>query len=266
MSEETSPQDLTMDDVQTGEGQELPAGAAEMFNKATEAAKQANPDWLKSIGLEDKSGLEKFQSVDDLAKSYKELESKLGAPAEKIESPDAYKYETPENIKFDPEVDGQFRALAHELGITQKQFEGLQDFASELASNAQEASMPEGTEEAYAYAEKELKSAWGDEMESNLHNARKAVIKMVGEDGIDWAESNGLANDPKFLQLMAKVGAMTGEDSLHMGRPSMGKEAAQMKIAEIMGNTSHAYHDDMHPGHKSAVDEVAKYYEMVYGS
>jgi hypothetical protein len=224
------------------------------------------PIWLKNLALQDpdKKGLEKFKNVEELAKSYKALESKLGEHPIPVASPEDYEWHAPEGSEMDEALDGEFRALAHGLGITQDQFKGLQDFAAELAKRVDDQNQSY-EETVYHEAEKELTEEWGHELEARLEDARKGLLRLGGEDGLDWATEAGLDNDPKFIRMMARVGDAFREHKFYEGTPTVGIDSAKSKIANIMGDLTHPYHDEMHPGHKVAVDEMAKYYQIVYG-
>lgn len=121
------------------EEQELPAAEDRDFVVAEDLEQSDRPDWLP----------EKYNSGEDLAKAYKELETKLGSNAEELKSQfmkeveeEAFKdrpenvgdYELPEIIDQDAATDNQLLQWwsnhAFENGFSQEEFEkGIQVYA-----------------------------------------------------------------------------------------------------------------------------------------
>jgi hypothetical protein len=235
-------------------------------NAALAAAQEASPTWLDAVNIDNKKGLEKFKSIEDLAKSYKELESKLGSKESSSESlgmpksPEDYKWEAPEGTEINAEFDKKFRAWAHENQLTQKQFENLQQFGFDIAQNA----TPSIDMDAI---EAELKESWSGKLDENLLLAKQGIVHFEGNEVLDWTKRTDVnpENDPVFLRLAAKLGESLQEHEVYIGKQTMGKDSAQARVNEIIGNLEHPYYDGEHPGHKVAVDEVHDLLTVVHG-
>jgi hypothetical protein len=137
----------------------IPEGASsgeaesEQSSEEGEAQVAAKPDWAPDKFWDAKTGMLRSE---DMAKSYKELESwkfskneaKLAeahkqieekAAASKLESADAYELPEIEGVEFsdDDPLLGVFRNIAHETGLTQEQFnDGISKYIDTMAENA----------------------------------------------------------------------------------------------------------------------------------
>ncbi len=186
---------------------------------------QANQEYMKSKGLVD---------PDALAKSYRELEGKLGQRSEgpkAPESPDKYQFKVPTDLpkeaQYSTEFASWFKNAAHKAGMSQEQAAGLHDAFVEYAKDAGGKSAEaagQSLQKSVVDAKSMLTGEWGA-MEGpafarNLDLAQRAMRQL----GLD-AEKMGAATktpDGKFLvtngeffTAMAKVGAgMYAEDSL----------------------------------------------------
>jgi hypothetical protein len=126
---------------------------------------------------------------------YDALYNRLGRP----ESPDKYAF--PEG------VDGELaKALApklHELGISQKQAQGLATIDLERAAAAQEAERVRVVNDQNA-ADQALRSEWGQKYNENMEFARRAMRGL------------GLNLDQGFIPMAAAIGSKNALKLLHL--------------------------------------------------
>jgi len=239
-----------------------------LVNEAINEGSKVAPEWMGNSVDSKYSELSKFKSVNDLADAYLSIESKMGRPSGIPESPNDYKYDFPEEFQYDEKLEDKFRALAHEAGITQDQYSKFQDFAVSIATEVAETNQVESKQMGDDNREKmeQLEKEWGDNWDKNITNARKALKKFVGDNGVEWAESRGIDNDPVFLKLLSGMGNSMKEDTIREGESMMSTEAIRRKIASISGDKSHPYRDALHPGHDLAVKEVNDLYKKLHNT
>lgn len=187
-------------------------------------------EWMKGLSepLQKSKGLSKFDTVESLAKSYTELESELGKrvkiPSQDASSDEWAKYyervgrpKTADDYaidrgKTDDAVVRQFKAKAHEAGLTidqaEKVFGVLRD-ATEGGQKLQAERYTARMKEADAMLRKE----YGPQYDTKVADARKAYdILFDAQTKADIAES-GLASNPRFIKVLAELGPQIKGDS-----------------------------------------------------
>ena len=218
----------------------------------------ANPDSVVAIpGEEDSEG-------------WNGLFNKLGRP----ESADKYslgEMALPEGMKADLELQKGFTSKAHELGLSNKQAQGLFAWWNEnVGSNF--------TQQTQAAAAKEqqgisaLRTEWGQAFDQKLGDAKSALAHYGGEDLTAYLEESRLGNDPRMIKVFATLGAQLREDGI-AGRGSAGAgmgvlspTEARQEIAKLQGDTqfSKQYLNKSDPAHQQAVQRMKSLHEMAY--
>lgn len=197
-----------------------------------------------------------------------EIYGKLGRPAD----PTGYKAEValPDGVQLSEQHEQGFRQAAHAMGLSNAQYEGVMKFYASYLGEAvqgQQQSMGQSKEE----GEKALKDAWGVNYQKNLGLAQRGLGQLakdaLGEEAESFiAEVNGtaLANNPRFLRILAKLGADMQEDGLITGEPESGynRDAIEAKIAEKKADK--AYWNDRDPRHAVLVKEVDHLYQQLH--
>lgn len=254
----------------------------------TSAPTSANNSWRDSLpeDLRGNGSLAQFQDVASLAKSYVHAQSLIGKkglflPAEKASKdewrafyksmgqPDIDKYDinAPQNVPVNKDFVGKFKSAAHEEGLLPKQAQGMLDWYVKAEQEAVSA-LQKSKEMETAKAIEGLKQEWGQGFSKQVSLAKLAVQELGGEELKKHLETTGLGNDVQLIKVLAKVGALLGEDKIR-GEDSakFGKTPEEVKkeIAEIMGNFKHPYYDTNHPGHRLAVDHMAALYRSLNG-
>jgi hypothetical protein len=119
--------------------------------------------------------------------------------------------------------------------------------------------------------EKALKDAWGVNYQKNLALAQRGLGALakdaLGEEAESFiAEVNGtpLANSPRFMKLLAHLGADLQEDGLMTGEQEGGfnKDTIEAKIADKKADK--AWRDERDPRHAILVKEVDQLYQQLY--
>lgn len=223
-----------------GDGQPQPFQVPEKFMVADQAGQ---PDY-KAI-------------VEKIGQSYTHLEKRLGTGDLPPKSADEYQLDNylPNGMEPNPEAIKPVLTEFHKLGLTQKQVQGVMSvFGQQVGAGlAQEKA-------AFESGQAALKSAWGDQYDQRLADAKKGLAAYSAEDPElkRLAEDPKLSNNPLVIRLLSMVGAELGED-----RPVHAMDgAAAESIDEI--RTSKAYLDPKDPGHADAVRKVNDAYTKGY--
>lgn len=195
------------------------------------------PGWLQKIedkNLQANPTLRRLKSEQALAVSYVELRNKLGEnpivipnekdPVEKWnefyaklgrpEAAEKYAFKPPEGVAFDEQIDKEFRLEAHKLGLTQKQFEGVNSWVANLAKTMTEKETKTHNARV-AKAEADLKKEWSGDYDKNLAVANAALKRWGGPDFGKLLAEKGLDGDAAVVKFFASLGKATmSEDEL----------------------------------------------------
>lgn len=139
-------------------------------------------------------------------------------------------YSVPEKYEFgegdkkselvlDDESKGTLKELAHKLGLSQKQFQGLAEKYAETQFTGQ-AGIQESINEAVTKAIGSVKAEWGDTFDTNMKMAFEAYEAFSEEipelkELMDW--SPYVANHPAMLKLFHKLSGLTQDTGMFKG-------------------------------------------------
>ena len=232
-------------------------------------------DLLTDQDLVQDESLKKFDSVDKLAKSYKELEKKLGSSANQEQPPeDPSGYELPqlaEDAQFQPneEFTTEFKQKAQELGLTPSQVKGLYGWYVEGVGEKEIGQQQERAEQFRTQAEQTLKKEFGNAYEEKIKHATNAVRQFGGDELADVLDSTGLGDHPAIVKAFAEVGRNLAEDTIGgSAKGDFGKtpEQAESEIKSLRQDTEFwkKYTDKRQPGHKEAVEKMTELYKDAY--
>lgn len=254
-----------------------------------EAHQESNDNWYDSLPEEmrgDKN-ITKFDSVEAMGKSWLNAQRLIGA--DKIPMPqtdedwsntygrlgrpdDASGYEVsvPEGVEVNQDMQGSFLSKAHELGLSQKQVEGLSSWQFEQGAESSQQSQ-QASEQAFNDAMNGLKSEWGNAFEQNTNIAVRAASEFLNDNDKAFLESAkidgvSLGDHPAFLKLFNNVGKQMMEGTKLEG---LGNEAIktpdemQEEINNLMMHDSYSNKAD--PNHKIQVQKVQKLFQMMAG-
>lgn len=247
-------------------------------------------DFISSVGEDYKLLITKkgFKSVDDVLKSYTNLEgmmgkkfddltneelqqvyTKLGAP----ESPDGYEFEEaelPEGIQDN--MTEWFASKAHELGISKKAAQELRkEFMAKQAEEFQ--SMIGSNQVAEADKVEGLKKEFGAAYEERIDAAKAALNEFGGEELKEMINKHGLNNEPALIKLLSKVGMATSEGTMSAekskGNGAFGvtPDEASEKIRQKFSDKAfmERWTKQSHPQHADAVREMNELYKLKNG-
>ena len=175
----------------------------------------------------------------------------------------------PENTAINPETISNFFEEAHKIGLTKSQAAALVRWQAQQASS-DAAGVETEVRDQQASAVEALQKEWGSAFEQNLDLAKAAVKRYGGQDLFDHLDETGLGNDPRLIMAFAKIGRAVSDDEIIGGghgqsflrSPAEAKIEIQAKMRD--GEFMKAYGDRDHPGHKGAIQEMAKLHESAY--
>lgn len=187
---------------------------------------------------------------------------KLGIP----EAPDKYdlKYKEHPAIKISEEADKEWKALAHQIGLTPKQAQALTDFEfgrieksyTEYGKKFQEAS-------------DKLREEYGNGYQDVLDRANNTLRTFADQTTFDTLTNpdGPYANDPTIIKLLANIGNQMGEHTFKTGDPRTVQDTKDDLQRKILDQQK-IYMDDSKSieERKLANKEAQRLFEQLYGS
>ena len=245
--------------------------------------------WKEAISEEFRNdpNIEKFTEIDALAKSYinatqmigkdkvavpnknstedqwNEVYDKLGRP----ESADKYSLNAKsEVVPIDDNAIKQFAENAHQLGLNNKQAQGILEFyKNNMEGMAQQAKVD--TETAQAQSEQQLRQEWGREFESNVKKAGALAKANMNPEILDMQLKDGmrLGDHPEIIKGFAKIAGMMSEDKIVSTESEnvSSNTDVETEISDIMNNKDGPYWNKSHPDHDKMVQQVYTLREML---
>ncbi len=209
--------------------------------------------------------------TDDKPESWAPVYDKLGRP----EKADGYKLTLPQGVELNAEAAKPIFEEAYNLGISQKQLDGLYGKLRTVAE-ANGAAAKAKSEAEVAASSAALKTEWGVAYDQKIADATLAIDHFAKElklgDGLKAdLERSGLGNNPALAKLFAGLAANLKEDGKLTGRASGSEslasptEARQNINALRQDKTFMAqYMDKRALGHAEAVAKMAALHAQAY--
>ena len=245
--------------------------------------------WKEAISEEFRNdpNIEKFTEIDALAKSYinatqmigkdkvavpnknstddqwNEVYDKLGRP----ESADKYSLNAKsEVVPIDDNAIKQFAENAHQLGLNNKQAQGILEFyKNNMEGMAQQSKVD--TETAQVQSEQQLRQEWGRDFESNVKKAGALAKANMNPEILDMQLKDGmrLGDHPEVIKGFAKIAGMMSEDKIVSTESEnvSSNTDVETEISEIMNNKDGPYWNRSHPDHDKMVQQVYTLREML---
>ena len=130
-----------------------------------------------------------------------EFYNKLGRP----EAPDKYEFEDklPEGMEINPQLDTNYRELAHAIGLTTKQAQELRGFynsAIETAYTENQKSIQTHLAEEHDTNVTKLKDMWGADTQSKVQIALDTAKGFLSQETLDYLDATGLGNNAALVK------------------------------------------------------------------
>ena len=245
--------------------------------------------WKEAISEEFRNdpNIEKFTEIDALAKSYinatqmigkdkvavpnknstddqwNEVYDKLGRP----ESADKYSLNAKsEVVPIDDNAIKQFAENAHQLGLNNKQAQGILEFyKNNMEGMAKQAKVD--TETAQAQSTQQLRQEWGREFDTNIKKAGALAKANMNPEILDMQLKDGmrLGDHPEIIKGFAKIAGMMSEDKIVSTESEnvSSNTDVETEISDIMNNKDGPYWNKAHPDHDKMVQQVYTLREML---
>ena len=290
-SEQITQETVPVETTQTTEPTATPSNVAKSdtpVSPTTETQPVAKT-WKEAISEEFRNdpNIEKFTEIDALAKSYinatqmigkdkvavpnknstedqwNEVYDKLGRP----ESADKYSLNAKsEVVPIDEGAIKQFAENAHQLGLNNKQAQGILEFyKNNMEGMAQQAKVD--TETAQAQSTQELRQEWGREFDTNIKKAGALAKANMNPEILDMQLKDGmrLGDHPEIIKGFAKIAGMMSEDKIVSTESEnvSSNTDVETEISEIMNNKDGPYWNRSHPDHDKMVQQVYTLREML---
>ncbi len=235
------------------------------------------------------SSLQNFTDAGQLAKSYihaqrmvgadkmpvptknftdddwKETFTKLGVPA----SPEKYdvNYNLQEGANDQPVKD--FISHAHTLGLLPQQLQGVLDYYGNLEQTSLDNAQKD-QELNRVNNETSLRKEFGLAFDTKVNAANNMFKNFFAEElaEVKLQDGTSIGNHPGFIKALASMSEKISEDTISAGQESAGglltPQEAQKEVTKIMADTKHPYWLKDHPGHSTAVKEMADLHNMIH--
>lgn len=246
------------------------------------------PDWAKDVPQEHHALLKakNYKSPADVIVAYANAQKALSAdkipvPKDGVwdadsrkklgipEKPEDYgniikKPELPEGMKWDENFEKAALPVAHSLGLTPRQLEGLMGLYAGYQAEQFKASLA-GQATAAEETAAVLREEFGAQYDARLSQAKRVVQQLGGPEVIQALNETGAGNRPELVKLFAKIGAMMAEDQLRSGASGqfgMGTEEAKAEIRKLQSHP--AYMDKYHPEHADIITKLGELHKIAY--
>lgn len=226
-----------------------------------EALAKSYVNATRMIG-QDKVAVPNNNSTED---QWNEVYDKLGRP----ESADKYKLEVKSDVvPLDEGAIKQFAENAHQLGLNNKQAQGILEFyKNSMEGSAQQSKID--TETAQANAEQELRKEWGSNYEANIKKAGSVAKANMNPEILDMELKDGtrLGDHPAIIKGFANIANILSEDKLvstESENVSQGTDY-EAEISKIVNDRDGPYWNKAHPDHDKVVQQVFTLRTMMNG-
>ena len=226
-----------------------------------EALAKSYVNATRMIG-QDKVAVPNNNSTED---QWNEVYDKLGRP----ESADKYKLEVKSDVvPLDDSAIKQFAENAHQLGLNNKQAQGILEFyKNSMEGSAQQSKIDNET--AQANAEQELRKEWGSNYENNIKKAGSIAKANMNPEVLDMELKDGtrLGDHPAIIKGFANIANILSEDKLvstESENVSQGTDY-EAEISKIVNDRDGPYWNKAHPDHDKVVQQVFTLRTMMNG-
>lgn len=250
------------------------AGGKPAPEQKTETA--VSPDWKSGLPEELRGSVEKFKTVEDMAKSYLNMEKlvgkkTIGMPDENSSEEEwsklydrlgrpgaADKYEVKRAEGLPPELIDEegmksFLGAAYKAGLNQKQVSALVgEFDRQLLEGAKRSAAAEEARKGEAVSE--LRKLWGSDLQEKVERAQQTLNILDPQETIDREK---LRNNVQVIQLLSSFSDKVLGDTLPKGTDGGPISDIEDRLAVLM--SSPAFANEMALDH----DKIMTEYKML---
>ena len=255
----------------------------------------ASEDWRTAIPeeLQNDPSLADIQDIGSLAKGYVHAQKMIGsdkvaipganAEQEEIDTffnklgrPDTPQgYESPTDnmpdLPVNEEMRSQFYEEAHRIGLNNQQTAALLRWEAERTQGMIAASQQD-SQASLEKAQDTMRQEFGKAFEQKMDMAKSAAQEFGGDELLELLDKTGLGNEPVVIKAFANIGKAISNDEIIGGGGRQGfmmsPVEAKSQIATLRRdpNFMGAYGDTGNIGHKEAVAEMGRLFELAHPS
>lgn len=250
----------------------------------------SSPDWkseyIQDEGVRNHASMQNVPDVGTLAKNYvnqQELIGRKGVILPKNENDadgwnsfyktigrpdDISGYKSPD-IQVDDKVKDfvdfsnldTFKQIAHESGLTQKQFDSIVTKYGEHQVRGIQSALDKRAEQQTMLSDA-LNAKWGENSEKNSQLADR-VLDTYGKD-IDQSALNDLKQNPYLREILANVGGVISDDSFvpSDGKSETSVESIDAELNQMLTDTEGAFRNGMHKDHDKALKRYNELHDL----
>lgn len=189
------------------------------------------------------------------------LERRMGAGDIRPKTADDYKLEGDQfkALGLDAAATADFRKQAHEMGLSQTQFEGVMAKYAELAPGLVNASAAMNAEQVLG----DLGKVWPDKeaFDANLRGAHRAATVLAKKANMTPEEVDAaIGNNPAAIRLLAALAPELGEDSTPASAAGAGTSGGSTDLTSYLsqGDNWTAYSDPKHIRHAEVTAQASR--------
>ena len=176
--------------------------------------------------LRESDHLKEVESGDQLARYYVDLKSNYLKPPD---TADGYEFDMPEGFNVDENAYSEFKTMAFENDMNQKQFSAFMNLEAGRHKSALE-TIQTNIETHKAESEKALKTEYGDKYEVKLEAAKKVLNHESFADGEfkKFLEDTRFGDNPQVIKFFSKLSGLISEDTFQKPGTGDGHGGAQL--------------------------------------
>jgi len=263
-----------MADQDPNTGTDNPADGNAGGDQGNQGAQGGGGSFIDSLPEELKTNptIQKFDSLEGLAKSYVNLQGMLGK--DKIPIPETEeqwnhvynKLGRPEDpMEYGlkrPEIEGteipkekfeEFLGVAHRLGLNAKQVEGLLEHEVKNITETLQAQKTD-LETRIQATEEELRKTWGEKFTEKKNLVERFTLEFADDDLREFLRESGLQNDPRLLKLFSNIADKIYEESGIAEGKGDTIETIEEELSTLRRNP--AFLNGSDPMHKSVIQKI----------
>ena len=273
-------------------------GAAGAGGGAAGAAGGQTTDWRTGVSSDYTHIAERFETPNDVLKSFSEMESFRGrsvlvpaadandeqrkeffektgkvegasdflaahaGTAEVPESADGYTLgEIPEGLVKDEQLEGWFKTAAFGAKLSTKQTAGMYEAWNKMVQESMEAGQANDKQQ-----QQKLRTEWGGDYDANLSAAKSVITKHGSQALVEELNQMNLASHPEFAAFLVTVAKQTGEHSM-VGTGADGSpgirtpEDIELELSEVESELMKL--DASNPRYKVLTDKTQRLFKQL---
>lgn len=193
-----------------------------------------------------------FRKVDEHRAS---LEKRLGTGDIRPKTPDEYKLPDTDvfkNLQLDDAGAKAFRKEAHDMGLSQAQYEGIMGKWASLAPELVNAGKTETVEATVS----ELQTLWKDDFKTEMQGAFRSISAVADAAGIPFEEAEkAIGNNPVAIRMFAHMAKEMREDATPPAANGAATAGVQ-SYEEFVAQNYAAYSNPKDPQHKAITEQA----------